>query len=227
VAPSALELRAAPDALLDEPLVASVRGLGGGGAAGEPLPSLLWRARLRDDDGRVWRSAAETPAGLAAAWEPAKGSTGGAAALQSLRPMTLELRAEASDGRSASRALTRRALANGVRARRWREGVRGTLFLPADVPTAAAVVVVDRPALPAAALLASRGVLLFAVGDERDLARATELLAHVPAAAAAGTVRRLDAPLPLPPGLPARAAPDAHSWDALLAALGARPRAGG
>jgi hypothetical protein len=38
-----------------------------------------------------------------------------------------------------------------------------------------------------------------------------------------GEARRLDA-LPLPPGLPARTAPDAAAWDALLAQLGATPR---
>jgi len=248
---SALELRATPDALLDEPLAASVRGAGSA--------PLTWRARLRDDDGRVWRASAPSPGELAAAWEPAKGSTGELAALQSLRPVALDVRAESSDGRAASRTLTRRLLADGVRARRWRDGITATLFLPASAPTAAVVVAAgaatertaaanDAPALPAAgavgtaplvtatagaaslpsaALLASRGVLLVAVSDPRDLDRAAELLTQVPVAATAGPVRRLDAPLPLPPGLPARTAPDVQAWDALLATLGARPRVDG
>ena len=282
----ALELRGAGDGLLDEPLVLQVHGAGGAAPT--------WRARLRDDDGRVWRASADRPERLAAAWAPAKATTGPVAALQSLRPIALELRAEADDGRAAARTVRRRLLADGVRVRRWRDPVPGTLLLPAAATPCAAVVLppaaVGRPtaapdrsaaagppaaaadppaagasaaaaadggppaatapgppaaatadpraagasaaaaALPAAALLASRGAVVFVPARDEGLERAVELLAAVPAAAraAGGAVRVLDA-VPLPPGLPARrdpaaAAADAAAWDALLAALGARPR---
>jgi hypothetical protein len=216
--PGALELSAPGTALLDEPLVVRVRG------AGEKPPSLLWRARVRDDDGRVWRATAKSPGELAAAWDPAKDTTGDVAALQSMRPVQLDLRVEASDGRGATRTLTRRLLADGVRVRRWREGVTATLLLPAVPPTAAIVAAVTPAGLPAAALLASRGVLVFAVREPRQLDRGIELLADVPAAAMPEGARRFDDPLPLPPGLPARTTPDDAAWDALLAELSATPR---
>lgn len=217
----ALELRADPDTLLDAPLDASVRGAGGA--------ELLWRARLQDDDGRVWRAAAARPEALAAAWAPAKATTGDVAALRSLRPLALELRAEAPDGRATARTVRRRLLADGVRVRRWKDGVAGTLLLPACEAPCAALAVTDAIApdalLPAAALLASRGVLVFAAASEQDGGPALELLAAIPAAGRAERPPRLVPPLPLPPGLPARAAADASAWDTLLAELGADPRA--
>lgn len=245
----ALELRADPDTLLDVPLEASVRGAGGG--------SLLWRARTQDDDGRVWRASAARPQELPGAWAPAKATTGDVAALRSLRPLAVELRAEAPDGRATARTVRRRLLADGVKVRRWRDGVPGTLLLPArEVPCAAVAVTAasaphaggaaagpraagadaagpadslepaDLPdaLLPAAALLASRGVLVFATTSEQDGELALELLASIPAAGRAERPPRLIPPLPLPPGLPARAAADAAAWDALLAELGADPR---
>lgn len=216
----ALELRALPDALLDAPLTASVRGAGGA--------DLRWRGRMQDDDGRVWRASAARAELLADAWTPAKATTGDVAALRSLRPVALELRAEAPDGRATVRTVRRRLLADGVRARRWRDGVPGTLLLPAREVPCAALAATDAIApdalLPAAALLASRGVLVFAAASEQDGEQALELLAAIPAAGRAERPPRLIPPLPLPPGLPARGAADAAAWDALLAELGADAR---
>ncbi|MDO8213496.1 hypothetical protein [Conexibacter sp. CPCC 206217] len=272
----ALEIRGPALGLLDDPLELQARGLGG------ITNGVLWRARVRDDDGRVWRAVAPWPQQLVSAWAPAKSSAGDVAALQSLRPVALDLRVEAADGRTATRTFTRRLLGDGVRVRRWREGLAATLYLPAadahgpagaettaaagangpagaattasagasapDASTAAstAAVVLDATAgeeaavavALAAALLASRGVLAFAVAAPRGgvtdpaplLATAAELLAQVPAAAdAPGGVQILPAPLPLPPGVPSQIREDvarrAAAWDELLARLGARPRA--
>ena len=87
-----LELRGATDGeLLDEPWRVVARGAGGG--------PLTWRARIRDDDGRVWRAEATSPQGLAGAWAPAKRpAPGPVAALRSLRPVAIDLRAETADG---------------------------------------------------------------------------------------------------------------------------------
>jgi hypothetical protein len=148
---------------------------------------------------------------------PAKTPAAPVAALASLRPVALDVRAETPDGRAVARTLTRRLVAEGVRVRRWPEG---RLHLPPGEPCA--TVLLDgredpAPATLAAPLLASRGalVLLVLTGDP---AAAAERLAPVPGATDPVTV----APL-LPPGVPALAAPDAAAWDALLARLGARP----
>jgi hypothetical protein len=194
-----LELRGAAPGLLDEPLLLEV----GGAAAGS---TLLWRTRIRDDDGFVWRG--EGPSLDALRWS-AKG--GEAANLRSLRPVELEVRVEGSDG-TATRTLTRTILADGVKLRRWKEGVAGRLLLPAAEATATVVVAgEDADTIIAAALLAARGVRVFVVasGD--------------PSALPFEDARRLDA-LPLLPGLPAREPADAAPWDALLAELGATPR---
>jgi hypothetical protein len=196
-----LELRGAAPGLLDDPLLLEV-----GGAA--PSSVLLWRTRIRDDDGFVWRG--EGAALDALRWT-AKG--GDFAALRSLRPVELEVRVEDPDGATATRTLTRTLLDPATKVRRWKEGVTGRLFLP---PGAAATLVVtgesDTSALTAA-LLASRGVRVFlATGGDPDALPFPD-------------PRRLDAAaLPVPPGLPARVAPDAAAWDALLADLGATPR---
>lgn len=204
-----MELAGPADAPLDEPLALRARG----GAS-----DVTWRARLRDDDGRVWRATADTVAGLDAAWAPAKTPAAPHAALQSLRPAQVEVRAEAASGAAASRTVTRRLLADGVRVRRWRAPAAASLFLPAE-PQGAAVLVEDPDALLAAALLASRGILTLVLrGGEVTAAR--EQLAAVPGAA---EPRVLPA-LPLPPGVPAVPAADPAAWDALLAELGARPR---
>lgn len=235
----ALELRGPTVALLDEPLALQLRGLGGASSDG-----VVWRGRVRDDDGRVWRAAASSALKLAGRWKPAKSSAGQLAALQSLRPVALEVRVEAPDGRGGSRTFTRRLLGDGVRVRRWRDGVAATLFLPATAQPAAAVVLDatagDDATLTvtlAAALLASRGVVAFAVAPPRDpgadvprlLASAVERLAQIPAAAGvAGGVQLLSTLPPVPPGVPAQiveTAPErAERWDALLAQLGAEPR---
>jgi hypothetical protein len=220
-----LELRGATDGqLLDEPWLLDVRG-------GGPASALRWRARLRDDDGRIWRAEADSAAGLTEGWEPAKAPPGPLAALRSLRPVAIDLRAEAPDGRAAARTITRRLVADGVRLRRWRDGVGATLHLPAGAPTATVVLdatVADEEgaaaAVLAAPLLASRGVLVLAVTD--SVAEAQTRLAAVPAAAdAEPTV--LPAGL-VPPGVPTRDPGDpaerAAAWDALLAVLGATPR---
>jgi hypothetical protein len=186
----ALELRGGAPALLDEPVALSLRG-------GE---ALRWRARLTDDAGHVWRTEAGTAAALGTSWD----GVGKRAALDSLRPVRLEVRAET--GRAgASRVLERRLLADGVLVRRW---PGGRLLRPAGEPLA--TVVLDGP-LTAAALLASRGALV-AVGDPA-------ILEAVPGAGAPARV----AP-PLPPGVPARKPDDPAAWDALLAELGLAPR---
>jgi hypothetical protein len=99
-----------------------------------------------------------------------------------------------------------------------------TLHLPAG--TAASVALLDGgdPAVAAlaAALLASRGVLVLHV-TEGGLEAARERLAAVPAAAEAPP-RIVAAGHLLPPGVPATTAADAGAWDALLADLGATPR---
>jgi hypothetical protein len=234
-AQAAIEIRGAAAGLADDPLLLHARGAG-------PAEGLLWRARLRDDDGRVWRASAASAAALADAWIPAKATTGRLAALQSLRPLSIEVRAEAADGRAASRTLARALVGEGVRIRRWREARLGaTLALPAAGAPPCATVAIDATAGPeaaaagalAAALLASRGVLALVVPPPREprpaaelLRRACERLAGVPGAG--GEIAVL--PALLPPGIPARAdggaaAPArAAAWDALLARLGARPR---
>jgi hypothetical protein len=224
-----LEIRGAAPGLLDDPLLLDV-----GGAP--PNAALSWRARLRDDDGFVWRAEASRPEDLLTAWAPAKPSAGTVAALRSLRPVTVDVRVEAPDGAASARTITRTLLADGVRVRRWREGVAGSLYRPAS--PVATLVLDARPSGPgdaapgdvwpvAAALLASRGVLVFAVtgaaakaaGDPPAVAR--ELLAAVPGAPTGARQLEIDA-LPVPPGLGGPADPAA--WDALLADLGAIPR---
>jgi hypothetical protein len=195
-----LELRGAAPGLLDEPLLLEV-----GGAA--PGSTLLWRTRILDDDGFVWRG--EGPTLDALRWSA---KADGVAALRSLRPVELEVRVEGGDG-TATRTLTRTVLDPAVKARRWKEGVTGRLLLPAD-PVATLLVDGEEPhPLVAAALLASRGVRVFvaASGDPAELPFPDP--------------RRLAA-LPVPPGLPARDddAPDGAAWDALLADLAAQPR---
>ena len=231
---------------LDDPL-----GLRGRGAGGETDSS--WRARFRDDDGRVWRAAPGARGEPAAAWAPAKPGTGPFAALRSLHPVAIELRLEAADGRSAARTVTRRLLADGVQVRTLAGRPRRPALPPRRHPASALVIDAtsgaghDAVATPAAALLASRGVLVLAVGPGRGkttpaamLAEARERLAALPAAA--GTpVTVLPAlelaaaagppgdGVVLPPGIPAtdtaeQAATRAQAWDALLARLAATPR---
>lgn len=138
-----LELAGPQVALVDEPLAVRLRGLGETDAA-----EVLWRARLRDDDGRVWRATAERPEDLAAGLAPAKPGTGPVPALGSLHPIRLDVHAESPDGRGAKRTFERRLLADGVRVRRWREPgrppLRAVLVLPGPgtaVPGAAPVLI--------------------------------------------------------------------------------------
>jgi hypothetical protein len=256
VSEPALQLSAVPDALLDDGLTGTrLRGAGA-------QPDAVWRAKHHDDDGRVWRAIAPTPVALAGAWVPAKSSTGELAALASLRPVEVEVRVELPDGRALARTVTRRLLADGVRVRRWRDDVLATLYRPTgEGPFRGAVLDATAGperlavAAPAAALLASRGVLCLVVappGRSRDgaaraaLERGAELLAGLPAAGEGAPVE-LDVPaaaadlaelpsaavVPVPPGIgvrgsgagPERAAARATAWDALLDALGATPRA--
>jgi hypothetical protein len=214
-----LELSGAPVALVDEPLDVRLRGLGED--AGEDV---LWRARLRDDDGRVWRASAERPEHLMAGLKPAKGGTGRVPALGSRHPIRLDVLAEAADGRGAKRTFERRLLADGVRVRRWREpGLRGTLAIPAPgTPVAEQALLLDArvPRDPEAgellvlaafvaplaiAVLASRGVVALALTDADDLAPALERLGAVPGVLGDPRVVRAlgagDVPL-LPPGIP-------------------------
>lgn len=215
-----LELRGAGPGLLDDDLTLEVGGAPAGAA-------LTWRARIRDDDGFVWRASGTAPNALT--WMPAKpSSAGGVAALRSLRPVDLDVRVEDPDGEAAFRTLTRTLVADGVKVRRWRDAVAGTLYLPGEMSGAGAILDAraadaDPELVPvAAALLASRGVLVFALTKGVPEA-AREALGAVPSTPSELTV--LDA-VPLPPGVPARTIPDdgAAAWDALLAGLGARPR---
>lgn len=219
------EIVGATDGLLDDPLELRVRGLG-------PAPQVTWRARLRDDDGRVWRASAPRAEPLADAWGPAKGGTGEVAALRSLRPVAIDVRVEAADGRAAARTLTRRLLAAGVRRRRWRGDLSAVLLLPAGPPCA--TVLLFGPTEPAAelaaGLLASRGAVVLSVGGDDDVGAARERLAKLPGTPAPSIVVS-GAELVLPPGVPARPhagdpAARAAAWDVLLARLGLRLRKG-
>src|SRR3954452_23074138 len=120
-----LDIRGASPGLLDDPLLLEV-----GGAP--PNAALTWRARLRDADGFVWRAAAPSSEGLLTAWVPAKPTAGPVAALRSLRPLDTDVRVEGADGAASNRTITRRLLDEGVRARRWKDAVAGTLYLPAQ-----------------------------------------------------------------------------------------------
>lgn len=228
-----LDIRGASSGLLDDPLLLEV-----GGAP--PNAALTWRARVRDDDGFVWRAAAPTSEGLLPNWVPAKPTAGPVMALRSLRAVDVDVRVEGTDGAASSRTITRKLTDEGVRARRWKGEVEGTLHLPAG-DALAALVLDARPepepspllaAAPlAAALLASRGVLTFVLtgGKGDPAAAALERLAQVPGAP---PVDRATPALEIgvPPGVGYRgetaAAADvrALAWDALLARLGARPR---
>ncbi len=230
-----LELHVDGDAagLLDDPLPLRVRGADAGEA-------LVWRARYRDDDARVWRASGASVAELVAGFAPAKpGGAPARAALASLRPVDVDVRVEAPDGRSAARTLTRPLVADGVRVRRWRDGVSATLALPAaPAPSLVLDATASGPGAVAVAglaapLLASRGVLVLVVlparaaGADAGLAPALERLAAVPGAAPDPLV--LDAAeLVVPPGVGVRDDPDragrVAAWDALLARTGARAR---
>jgi hypothetical protein len=206
-----LEIRGDATGLIDEPLVLRARG----GVA------VRWRARLLDDDGRSWRAQAERAEDLAGAWAPAKAGGSPVAALASLRPVRIDVRAETAEGPAAARTLERRLVADGVKVRRWRAPApAATLFLPAG--PARGVVVLDADAVLAGALLASRGVVALAVGADARSA-ALELLVDVPAAA--GQTPWVVEQAVVPPGVPAVEPGDPAAWDALLARAGARPRA--
>lgn len=241
-----LGIRGPGGLLLDEPFLVEPRGA-------DPGETLVWRGRLRDDDQRVWRANAARPQDLGRQWAPSKGPAGPIPALASLRPVTIELRVELPDRRAATREITRVLLADGVRVRRWREGVTGTLLRPADEIPVATVVIDARDPDPSSqavaalsgALLASRGVLLLIVLPARAnpagdgaLQAAAEQVVRVPGARADIRVLGVCAPgaaaedgpgavvLPagIPGGDPAEAGARAARWDALLADLGARPR---
>ena len=197
----AFEISGPAEGLLDDDLVLRVRGAG-------PGAELTWRARFRDDDGRVWRAAAPRAEALTTRWVAAKDGAGPIAALRSLRPLSIDVRAETEDGRGAARTLTRRLTAEGVRTRRWRDGLAATLHLPATTAVAAegegvagapcATLLIDATAggaaeivaTLAAPLLASRGALVLVVGPARGrsaaaapLATARERLAGLPSVA--------------------------------------------
>lgn len=211
-----LAIRGAAPGLLDDPLLLEVSGA-------PPGAPLTWRARIRDDDGFVWRASGPAPDALT--WAAAKPSSAGAvAALRSLRPVELDVRVEDATGTAgASRALTRTLLGDGAKARRWKGDVHGNLYLPGTA-TGAGVLLDARAqadvAPLAAALLASRGVLAFVL-TRGDAETAREQLARVPSAPREIAV--LDA-VPVPAGVPAQQPADPGAWDALLERLGARPR---
>jgi hypothetical protein len=226
---AALEIRGAATGLLDDPLLLRVRG--GAGDQG-----VLWRARYRDDHARVWRATATRSQDLAEAWAPAKaGGTGTTlAALQSLRGVSIDVRVEIPDGRAANRTLTRRLLGEGVRVRRWRDGLAASLYLPVVEQPCATVVVAATAgsqqlvvATLAAALLSSRGVLALVVALPKPpksladvLTLAVERLALMPRASKSIEVLSVRDPfagvaaseprgeLVLPPGVGARGLAD-------------------
>ncbi len=133
-----LDIRGASPGLLDDPLLLEV-----GGAA--PNATLIWRGRFRDDDGFVWRAAAPTPEGLLTAWVPAKPTAGPVAALRSLRAVDVDVRVEGTDGAASNRTITRRLMDDGVRARRWKDAVAGTLYLPTQTATATLLIDAREP----------------------------------------------------------------------------------
>jgi hypothetical protein len=243
-----LEIRGAAVGLLDDPLLLRLRG-----GAGEE--GAQWRARYRDDHGRVWRAAAESARGLTATWKSAKAGTEPLAALQSLRTVHMDVRAEIPDGRGCNRTVTRSLVGEGVRVRRWRDGLAGALYRPAQAEPCATVVIdattgaqVAVVATLAAALLASRGVLVLSLSPMRRgaaadavLASARERLLAVPGASPQiETLAVLDplvavddagvaGAVVLPPGVGVNSGAEAAearatAWDALLSHLGAQPR---
>ena len=56
-----IEIQGPATALADEPLALRARGAG-------PDAELTWHARMRDDDGLVWRARAERAEDLTGAW---------------------------------------------------------------------------------------------------------------------------------------------------------------
>jgi hypothetical protein len=206
---SMLEIRGVTGGLLDDPFDLQVRGVEAG-------DEVLWRARYRDDDMRVWVSADASALGLSSAWRPSKPSTGPVAALQSLRPVRVDVRVETGDGRAAARSLTREILGDGVRVRRWGAA---RLHLP---PEPRATLLVDGPPPAVAApLLASRGVIVL-VQPSGSVDEALAGLASVPGATEAQVVPGGD--IPVPPNVGGSSEAGAAVWDALIARLGARPR---
>jgi hypothetical protein len=199
-----LEIRGVSTGLLDEPFDLQVRGA----APGEEL---LWRARYRDDDLRVWRAAAARALDLSAAWKPAKPSTGPQAALGSLRPVRIDVRVEGADGRAAARTITRQIVGEGVKVRRWRD-LRATLFIPGGDPRAT-LVIRGETHPTTGPLLASRGLLLLAVDREAD--EAIERLKTVPGATGPAVVPAADVPLPPNVGSTDRA-PQPEAWARLI-----------
>lgn len=197
--------------LLDEPLLLSAAGEG-----------LLWRARYRDDDMRVWRAAAARAEDLLAALAPVKPSTGPIAALASLRPVQIDVRVESPDGRAAARAVTRLLVAEGVRLRRWRlDGLAAVLHLPVAAEPCATVLVdatgglhEARVAGLAGPLLASRGALILSV-TAGSLEAARDGLASVPGAGDAITMVAAD---PLGGGEPAAGSAEPRGAEASPAA---------
>jgi len=185
----ALEISGAADGLLDDDLVLRVRGAG-------PDADLIWRARFRDDDGRVWRSAAPRAEQLTTRWVPAKDSAGPLAALRSLRPISIDVRAQTEDGRDAGRTLTRRLTADGVRTRRWRDGLAATLHLPAAAPRPATVAIGAEGDGAGAAALRPATVAIGAEGETAARAApCATLLIDATAGGNAEIVATLAAPL--------------------------------
>lgn len=223
-----LELSGSPRALVDAPLELRLRG--GGAPAG-----IVWRGRIRDDDGRVWKGTARSPATVPHSLRPAKDGGGEVPALLSLRAIALDVRAELPDGRAVGRTVQRVLVDDGVRVRRWREGaLRATLALPAPGGGPATAVVLDgraedpltaATARLAAALLASHGAValhLEAGGDDAT-AEAAGRLAALPATRDVDPTVLGPDELILPSGIPrdgeqkGEAADRVLAWRALVA----------
>lgn len=190
----ALDIRTDPEALVGTPLATGLRG-------GGPDADVLWRARTRDDDGRVWQSQAYSAIELGTSWTPAKASSGVAANRRSLHPLEIEVRAELDDGRTSARTVRRRLVADGVRVRRWR-GEKATLYLPHGDPQQTVLIdaTSDEPEwlVPASAVLASQGAIVLTATAGADIEKLQQQLAAVPGA---GEIQRLTPPQP-PTGFP-------------------------
>jgi len=217
VPPTILEISGPATGLLDDPLALRARGAG-------PDAELAWRARHRDDEERVWRATAARAEDLPLRWATATPEPR-VAALASGRPVRIDVRVEAPFA-TGIRTVNRRPAGEGVRQRRWRDGLTATLHLPArEAPCA--TLLVDATGAPVAAtvaalaapLLASRGALVLVVVASRSRRRVTsdpldaarERLARLTGGGELVELRVRDPfgaegeGLGLPPGVPGRA----------------------
>ena len=120
--------RRRPAGLLDDPFDLRVRGAGpdaeSPGARATATTTAASGARSR------WR-----PEDLVARWLPAKdGDRRRSRRCARCARSASTCAPRAQDGRAAARTFTRRVAADGVRTRRWRDGLAATLHVPAEPP---------------------------------------------------------------------------------------------